>query len=306
MEDSRFIKAFCPKAKRYLGLEAKQFEEVWKIVNVFPLSSEEAKLISTDVDQRVIETNQNLLECRKCGNRKMSGCSCSKYYHECSHSMKHQFDCVYCADLKIDYSIPSEAEIEGRIGETIVLSQGQEVPIRYIDNRPLAEIHIGVSWDPGKGKEKTDVDAAVVILPRENNSRDIVYFGNKIHSSGCAVHHGDDLTGKKPATDDDESIEVFLDKVPNTRDRLVFVLNIFKSSERRQTLDKVKELVVRVSDSRLHEVLVEYRIEQDLKDFTALIIGMVIRKDGEWSFKAIGKGSKADDLRALAAECESY
>lgn len=106
MSDSKMLKARCTKTGRAYGLELKKYGADWKVVNMIDLSSEEAGIIMSEVRQPFFETNKNLLSCVKCGNRRISGCSCSKKLHSCSAGMKYRFDCIYCDSLEIDYSRP--------------------------------------------------------------------------------------------------------------------------------------------------------------------------------------------------------
>ena len=102
--ESRMLKAVCKKTGRYFGLELKKIGATWKVVNMVVLSDEERKIISSEVRQMVFETNDNLIACSKCGNRKIGSCSCARKKHQCSARMKYEFDCVYCDALEIDYS----------------------------------------------------------------------------------------------------------------------------------------------------------------------------------------------------------
>lgn len=104
MSESKMLKAKCTKTGRYYGLELRQFGSSWKVVNLIDLSTEEAGVIMSEVRQPSFETNKTLLACTKCGNRRVSGCSCSKKLHTCSKNMNYRFDCIYCDSLEIDYS----------------------------------------------------------------------------------------------------------------------------------------------------------------------------------------------------------
>lgn len=307
MSESKFLKAYCERTNRYFGLEIKKFGSTWKVVNMIDLSSDKAKIISSEIEQSSFETNSNLIPCSKCGNRKVGGCACSKKKHPCSSNMKYQFDCIYCDSLKIDYSLPTASEVGGRAGETVTLSQGQEVKIRYSDDRPLTKIMVGIGWDPAVGADSMDVDSSVVLLSPDNRAYDLVYFADKEHPTGCVVHHGDNLTGEGGIQDgDDENISVYLNKVSSGRDKLVFVLNIYKCYERYQTLDKVNNLYIKLYDPDSKKTLIQYRVNGNMGDNTAIVIGMAYKKKGVWTFKAIGKGIKVDDVFELAACCKDY
>lgn len=104
MAESKMLKAKCKRTGRLYGLELKKIGADWKVVNMIDLSAEEYGVIMSEVRQPVFETNSNLISCTKCGNRKVSGCSCSTKIAPCSKGMKYRFNCVYCDSLEIDYS----------------------------------------------------------------------------------------------------------------------------------------------------------------------------------------------------------
>lgn len=305
MEGTKLIKAFCEKTGQYFALEVKKYGAKWKVVNVTHLSKDEARIVSSEIEQSSFETNENLLPCLKCGTRKVGGCSCSKKNRQCGAGMKYQFDCIYCDRLKVDYSLPSASELGRRAGDKVILSQGQEVQIRCGEDKKLSKIIVGVGWDPAKGAHSMDVDSSVVVMSANNRGKELVYFGDKEHTSGCVIHHGDNLTGEGTNNDDDENISVYLDKVPANRDKLVFVLNIYDCVKRKQTLGLVENLYIRLYDPDSKKALVEYTVSGNMLNDTAIIIGMAFKKNGGWSFKAIGKGMRVADVRELAEKCGS-
>lgn len=104
--ESKMLKAKCKKTGQYFGLELREIEGKWLVVNMVRLSEDESKVIASEVKQSVFVTNKNLLPCLKCGSRIVGRCNCAKKKHSCSPSMKYQFDCIYCDELEIDYSRP--------------------------------------------------------------------------------------------------------------------------------------------------------------------------------------------------------
>lgn len=308
MANTKFVKAYCAKTNQYFGMEVERIGLTWKVVNMIPVPAEDAKLMSSEVKQDSFTTNANLIACTKCGNRKVGGCACPKTKRKCARNMSFQFECIYCNELKIDYSLPTAAEVGDRKGDTVRLSQGQEVKIRFADDKPMTKIMVGIGWDPVSQGAQMDVDSSVVLLSPRNDARDLVYFGDKEHASQCVIHHGDNLTGEGDIQDgDDENISVFLNRVPRDRDKLVFVLNIYKCKERRQRLDRVKNLYISLYDPESKKALIQYRVnDNNLIGGTALVIGMAFRKNGAWSFKAIGKSANVDDVHELTRRCHEF
>ena len=301
MKGTKTIKAYCDKTNRHYGLEIKQFGSEWRVVNFIDITPEEAALMSTDVHQATFSTNSNLLPCSRCGSRKVGGCRC--HSGRCPRGNNYDFQCIYCDHLKIDYS---DVSLSGgyKEGDVIRLSQGQEVKIAF-NGKPLSHILVGVGWDPvdSYASANMDVDSSVFVFAN-NGAGEIVYYGNLRHPSGCVVHHGDNLTGEGSALEDDENIDAFLDRVPSDRDRLIFVVNIYECEERNQTLGKVKNMYITLKDPKNNKKLVEYRVNQNMDRDTAIVIGMAYRSGSGWTFKAIGKGSRAKDISELAKECQ--
>lgn len=307
MDGNQFIKAYCSKSKQYFALEAKQVGGVWKVINMMHLEKGKERLLATTVKQSSFETHETLLPCTKCGSRKVGGCSCAKKKTNCKAGMPYSFNCIYCEHLQIDYSTPDSAEVRARVGEKIQLSQGQTVEIKCADDTPLSGIYVGVGWDPTEEGESMDVDSSVVLSSSQDSQKDLIYFGNLKHKSGCILHHGDNLTGEKTKrSDDDENISVYLDKVPVDKDKLIFVLNIYECENRHQTLGSIKNLYIRLYDLKTKKVLIEYQVLGDLNWDTAMVIAMAYRQGNKWMFKAIGRSLHVSDVRSLALECEKY
>ncbi len=299
MKNTKMLKAVCKKSGKHFALEIKQYGGEWKIVNFLDIGAEEASLMSSEIRQPSFSTADFLQACERCGGRKAGGCKCAPSSYSCRADGRYNFQCVYCNNLEIDYSAP---ELGGRReGEVIRLEQGQEFTIKAGD-AAIKRITVGMGWDPaGNSAEPMDLDSSVIVAG--SGGYETVYFSALRHPSGCVVHHGDNLTGIDVGPNrDDENISVDLGLVPPDRDRLIFVINIYHCEERRQTLGTVKNMYIRLYDPDSHKTLVEYKVDGNLRSSTALVIGMASRRGGEWVFRAIGKGSNAKSVHALADE----
>lgn len=305
MRNTKFIKGHCSKNGQYVALEVKQFGSEWKVVDMTLMSDSDARLLASEVTQDSLKTNDSLLACPVCGNRKVGGCSCTFKAGKCPEKNTYNFKCIYCKHMEVDYSA---ADISGgREGEIIRLAQGQEVKICARNGQKLSQLYVGVGWDPAFGASNLDLDSSVVLTGPGLVKKDIVYFSRLEHPSGAVIHHGDNLTGEaKAGADDDENISVFLDKVPANIKELYFVLNIYDCKNRRQKLGGVKNMYIRIYDYVTKKALFEYQVSSDISDKTAIIIGKVSRGVDGWKFKAIGKGSYALDVGSLAGECEGF
>lgn len=133
MSDTKFVKAYCKKTKQYMALEAKKIGSEWKVVNMTFLSDYDGKILTSEIKQDKFYTNENLLPCYKCGGREVGGCNCAPKQSgiSCTKGMKYNFNCVYCDNLEIDYSINGSKSKQDKKTVTI---QGKEVKIVTFSN----------------------------------------------------------------------------------------------------------------------------------------------------------------------------
>ncbi|MBQ7408567.1 MAG: TerD family protein [Clostridia bacterium] len=299
MAETKLLKAHCSTYNKYYGILVEKIGAKYKAVDFIPLDEEEAKLVSspTDLGQTTFETNDNLLPCNWCKTRTVCSCGCAKG-SKCSSTMGYRFQCIYCNNLKIDYTKPRP--IDGKkAGETIQLSQGQVVKIAFADDTPLTKIKIGVGWDPVESGDQMDIDSSVVVVG-SNSMHELVYYGDLEHKSGCVKHHGDNITGKGQG--DDENISINLSKVPSNRNKLIFIINIYRCDCRNQNLKDVRNMYIYMSDPNSGTKLMEYKINKQDGNYTSVVLGVAFRDGDGWSFKAIGQGRYDTDVRSMANE----
>lgn len=133
MKDTKIVKAFCPRTKRHFALELLQVDGEWKVVDLLELSEEEFKVIRSEVTQDRFYTNSTLQACYDCGSRLVGGCDHAKGRARggCHSQMPYHFMCVYCKELKLDYTSPNPNDVReylkkhGKDGK-IKIMQGKE------------------------------------------------------------------------------------------------------------------------------------------------------------------------------------
>ncbi len=147
-----------------------------------------------------------------------------------------------------------------------------------------------------------DLDVFAFLLRNDKLSRDdrdIVYFGNKCHSSGAIASSGDNLTGKGDG--DDETIAVDLSRIPKDCNRIVFGINIYQAKSKRQHFGYVKNAFMRVYDKTTGKQLCRFNLTDDYDGMTYMICGELQRGPNDtWDFVAIGEGGDAPSINAIA------
>lgn len=89
--------------------------------------------------------------------------------------------------------------------------------------------------------------------------------------------------------------------MPAEYDRIVIVVTIYESVQRRQHFGMIKNAFIRLVDMRNNKEMMRYNLTDDYSGMTAMIFGEVYRRNGEWKFNAIGQGTNDPGLGELSA-----
>ncbi len=103
-KESKIVKAKCKKTGQKFGLEVQKYGANYEVVNMVHFTEEEMNIVSTEIREPNLKSHENLKPCSKCGNRKVSGCSCFRKTIRCSKDMPYKLECLYCDQFEIDYT----------------------------------------------------------------------------------------------------------------------------------------------------------------------------------------------------------
>ncbi len=193
---------------------------------------------------------------------------------------------------------------------SVNLQKGQKVDLTK-GNAGLKRLIVGLGWDEAEkkvgffGRKKgadIDCDASALVCGvggKLLDKDDIVYFGNLKHRTGAITHLGDNLTGEGEG--DDEQLIVELNAIPESYEKIIFVVNIYKAFERNQHFGMIKNAFIRIVDADTKQELCKYNLSENYNNMTAMIFGEVYRYKGEWKFNAIGQPTQDKGLGELAA-----
>ncbi|MDE5869275.1 MAG: tellurium resistance TerZ family protein [Muribaculaceae bacterium] len=193
----------------------------------------------------------------------------------------------------------------------IRLEKGQRINLKKDNGTTLSEFCVGCNWGAipgflGIGKKDVDLDLSCVMVDENGNLVDHIYsplyrheflsrYGmppGKLDSSDYALHHsGDDLKGDLDGDDglDNEILTVNLDRVSPKVKQIFFFLN----NCGREDFSKIPYASIRMYEgtpTKVKQVFASYDVaaSPQYNGMTALIMGKLYRRNGEWKFSAIG------------------
>jgi tellurium resistance protein TerD len=183
------------------------------------------------------------------------------------------------------------------------VSKGDSVAL-HDEGSTLHRVTVGLGWDPAPrgADEDFDLDASALALGADGRliSRDyFVFFNNLASPRQEIVHRGDNLTGEGDG--DDEQIEVHLEDLSKTADRVVFAVTIHNADYRHQDFGHVHNAFIRVVDTERGVELARYDLTTSAAHETAMLFGELYRVETGWRFRALGQG-RIDGLAGIARQ----
>ena len=196
---------------------------------------------------------------------------------------------------------------------SVNLKKGDRVDLKKHTGENLKNVMVGLGWDEVDRKKvpgglfglfsghvhDIDCDASAFLCKggKIRNNEDVIYFGNLLHKSDAVRHMGDNLTGAGEG--DDEQIFINLNILPSDYDRIIFVVNIYKASERNQDFGMIDNAFIRICDADNDNEIYKYNLSENYSGKTAMIFGELILQDGRWKFNAIGEATDDKSIKEL-------
>ncbi len=188
---------------------------------------------------------------------------------------------------------------------SVSLQKGQKVDLTK-GNAGLRRVMVGLGWDEAKPDKKgifsemfssrsqavetIDCDAMAFLLDSTGkiaNKKNVVFFNNLRHESGCVTHLGDNLTGEGKG--DDEQIMIDLSNLPAHYQRIVIIVSIYQATQKNQQFGMIENAFIRIVDADKGNELCIYNLSENYGGAVAMVFGELYRRNGEWKFNAIGQ-----------------
>jgi len=187
---------------------------------------------------------------------------------------------------------------------SISLSKGGRVSLSK-EVAGLKNIQVGLGWDTNASDTGADFDLDSSLFMLDSNNKttadsDFIFFNNLKSTDGSVVHQGDNLTGEGDG--DDELMNIDLSKIDAKYESLAITVTIHDGEARKQNFGQVNNAFIRVVNADDGKELAKFELDEDYSSETAVFIGTLYRKSGEWRFKAEGSGFN----NGLKGFCDTY
>lgn len=199
---------------------------------------------------------------------------------------------------------------ERRNRRSFDLAKGEKFAL---SKEELSLIQVDLSWESDP-LNPADLDATAFLLNEDgvlSEDADFVYYNSKFRSEpydltkfgsksnwknetvpvsfdGSVVGSADDLGDDDEGGEASETMHVDLSKVRPVIREIVFCITIYDGDK---TFKDVRNPRIVISDEDTGTELCSYNLKESFSTETAVVAGaLVLNDDGEWDFKAVGKG----------------
>ena len=156
----------------------------------------------------------------------------------------------------------------------------------------VQRVIIGLGCDPGAAEGMAfDLDSSAFLLRADGKVRgdgDFIFYNNLRSEDGSVEHAGDKATG--PASEDDERLEVDLSHVPPDVQRIAVAATIREADARHQDFGMVGRAFIRCLNADNDHEIARFDLAGGFANETSLVLGELVRSDGDWRFRAVGQG----------------
>ena len=145
----------------------------------------------------------------------------------------------------------------------------------------LKEILIGLGWNPRvTSGSQFDLDASAFLVGENGKVKkdnDFIYYNKKSSDCGSVEHTGDNRTGDGDG--DDESIKIYLEKIPADIKKIIICVTIDDAENRKQNFGQVEDSFMRVVNLISDNEIARFDLGEDYSVETAMIFGEIYKNN---------------------------
>lgn len=176
-------------------------------------------------------------------------------------------------------------------GTRISLQKHETISLVKTGAPPLAQLSMGLGWDPANTRRRIDLDASVIAFDATGRELEKVSFMQKQAFAGAIRHSGDNLTGAGEG--DDEVINVNLQALPPQVSALVFTVNSYSG----QKFTEIRRAFCRLIENGTE--LVRYELTDSQPSTGVLMCAMRRQADGTWTMTALGEFANGKTVKKM-------
>jgi len=172
------------------------------------------------------------------------------------------------------------------------------------DHKHVRRFLVDTKWDVNTAAqsrlEQFEVNVSAFLLnhktgaPLAARDEDFVFYNNRQDPTGAVVHSPDDWQ-------DGDDLDILAAKNPAV-DEVSLIVEIYEGLKRQQNFGHINHTTAVIIDADTKTPIAQFRLTEDDGQYTAVQMGSFVHENGDWHFKAVGKGYN----KGLAAFLTAY
>ena len=165
------------------------------------------------------------------------------------------------------------------------------------NGRSFSQLEVSLGWNAKN--PACDLDASAFLLAGNNKvvgDEWFVFYGQERSPDGSVVHRGDSAGGVG------ETLAVDLGRMDARVKKIVFIITINEALKQGLNFGMVSDAYIQLRSPAAGKGILHFELEEYYSNVTAMMVGELYERNGEWKFHAIGNGVARD----LAGLCELY
>ena len=159
------------------------------------------------------------------------------------------------------------------------LQPGQNFSISKHSPSPVA-VEIALNWEPANTPLTIDANAfALTASAKVRDDGDFIFYNQPTLSGGGIQRAGDGRL-----------FTVRFAQLPAEIEKIAVALTIDQGQRRGQSFGQLNQVRADIRDAQTQAVLATFPLATKMMAETALIVGELYRRNGEWKFRALGQG----------------
>ena len=135
-----------------------------------------------------------------------------------------------------------------------------------------------------------DIDASAFLLGEDRRIRsdaDFIFYNQKTDGNGGFIRLVDEI---QSTISDRYQFDIDLARIPNSVHFIVFCLTIHDAEQRSQNFSMASHICLRLVNQTTGKELMRFVDGDDFTTETALHVGELYRRNGDWKFRRVGQG----------------
>ena len=158
----------------------------------------------------------------------------------------------------------------------------------------LKKMAIGLGWQVTEAGQSYEIDVSAFMLGADGktpNDKYVIFYKNQQSCDGSVLQS---IPEKNKRSQDNKTIYgIILDKINPEIEEITFVVTIHEAEKINANFSNIKNAFIKISNLKTKSELVRYELKENFSRETAVEFGRLYRKNGEWSFQAVGEGYQA-------------